>query len=63
MIKLSALTSRELASVDAALSDLEAVLELLLEKRICTEAMGMDLEELSQAVAAELEFREALAAG
>lgn len=54
MITLQALTSRELAQVDAAL-------DLLLDCAVIDEAGGVDLEELSEAVAVELEQREAAA--
>jgi D-serine deaminase-like pyridoxal phosphate-dependent protein len=60
MIKLTALTSRELAAVDAALTDLEAALDVLYERGIVDERSGVHLDELADAVAVELEFREAV---
>lgn len=61
MISLQTLTQRELTAVDAALTAIDSALETLLERGVCTEADGVDLEELSDAVAVELEQREAVA--
>lgn len=60
MINLSALTSAELARLDTALTALDEALEGLLDREIISEDAGCDLEELSMAVAAELEVREAV---
>lgn len=54
------LTSTELAQLDFALTVLDETLEGLLERAVISENTGCDLEELSMAVTAELEFREAV---
>lgn len=61
MISLTALTGRELAAIDAALTVLDTALETLLERGLITEADGISLDALGDAVAAELEMREAVA--
>ncbi|MEO8391497.1 MAG: hypothetical protein ABI700_00755 [Chloroflexota bacterium] len=58
MINLVSLNARELAQLDAAITQLDGALEGLLERGIVDEQDGVDLLELSDAVAAEIEFRE-----
>jgi hypothetical protein len=60
VINLSALTSAELHQLDTALTLLDEALDGLLERDIIREGTGCDLEELSDAVAAEMEMREAV---
>lgn len=57
MINLSALTEQELNEVELALLALDEALALLLERGVTTEADGIDLEDLSEAVALEVERR------
>lgn len=57
MITLSALTGQELDQVKLALWALDDALTLLLERGAADEGEGVDLEELSVAVALELEQR------
>lgn len=56
MITLSALTAGELAQVDTALTLIDAALELLLDRGVCDED-GIDLIDLAEAVAGEVEAR------
>lgn len=56
MIALSALTAKELASVDAALSAIDATLEMLLQRRAIGED-GVDLEDLYEALGEEMQRR------
>jgi hypothetical protein len=60
VINLSALSSAELFALDAALTLLDEALEGLLDRDIISEGTRCDLEELSDAVAAEMEMREAV---
>jgi hypothetical protein len=59
MIKLSTLTGRELAALDAALTALDGALDVVAERGYIDEADGVDLLELAEAVGAEVEQREA----
>jgi hypothetical protein len=59
MLNLSRLSAHALAQLDEAITSIETSLEDLHERGF-VEASGIDLIELSEAVAAELEFREAV---
>ena len=58
MINLSALSSQALAQLGEAITRIETSLEVLQERGL-VDGSGIDLIELSEAVA-ELEFREAV---
>lgn len=57
MISLSQLTEQELNEVELALYALDDALVMLLERGVANEQQGIDLEELGEAVALEVERR------
>lgn len=59
MINLCGLSTARLAQLDEALEAMDDALEMLLDTGAVDERDGVDLSELSDALAAELEFREA----
>lgn len=62
MINLRGLTEQQLDQLDTALAGMDEALEILIEREICKEDDALDILELVDAVAAEIEFREQLSA-
>ena len=59
MMHLARLSAHALAQLDSAITSIETALEDLQDSGL-VDGSGIDLIELSEAVAAEIEFREAV---